>query len=171
MGVMILPTEPSSDYAALHERYYLPLVRLAAQLVDDLDTAEDVVQDVFAALAGQRLPDDPLRYLRTAVINRARSTLRRRRTARTFLRSADAVEALDEPADAPLLRTEFGQRLLAVVDTLPLRQREVVVLRYYEDLVVAEIASVLGIRAGAVSSALDRALKTLNSRLGANHDQ
>ena len=168
---MILPTDPGLDFARLHERHYLPLVRLAAQLVDDLDTAEDVVQDVFTALTGQRMPEDPLRYLRTAVVNRARSTLRRRRTARTFLRSAGTVEALDEAADASVLRTEFGQRLLALVDTLPSRQREVVVLRYYEDLAVAEIASVLGIRAGAVSSALDRALNTLNSRLGADHDQ
>ncbi len=171
MGVMILPTDAVAGYARLHERYYLPLVRLAAQLVDDLDSAEDVVQDVFMALAGQAMPDDALRYLRTAVINRSRSTLRRRRTARTYLRSVGAGQAVDESADAPLLRSESGRRLLAIVDTLPLRQREVVVLRFYEDLAVAEIASVLGIRAGAVSSALDRALKTLNSRLGANHDQ
>lgn len=170
MGVMILPTDPVSDYASLHERYYLPLVRLAAQLVDDLDTAEDVVQDVFVALSGQGMPDDPLRYLRTAVVNRARSTLRRRRTARSYLRSVRLVEVIDVSADEPLLRSESGQRLLALVDTLPSRQREVVVLRYYEDLAVAEIAVVLGVSPGAVSSALGRALETLTIRLGADHD-
>ena len=117
-GVVILRADPVSDFGLLHERYYLPLVRRATRLVDDLDSAEDVVQDVFVALSGQRMPDDPLRYLRTAVVNRSRSSLRRRQTARSYLRRVRPVEAIDESADEPLLRSESARRLLALVGAL-----------------------------------------------------
>jgi RNA polymerase sigma factor (sigma-70 family) len=149
----------------VYRRHYLPLVRLAVQLVDDLASAEDVVQDVFAALQRRELPSDPTHYLRIAVLNRARSALRRRRIARTHLGRAEISEPV-EPADAALLRDERGRTLLAVVDGLPHRQREVVVLRYYEDLSIDEIASTLGTSRTAVSTALTRALKTLSARLG-----
>src|SRR5437773_12136807 len=75
----------TQDVQALYERHYLSLVRLALHLVDELEAAEDVVQDVFAALSGKELPRDPVRYLQRAVVNRARSVLRRRRVARAFL--------------------------------------------------------------------------------------
>jgi RNA polymerase sigma factor (sigma-70 family) len=144
---------------SLYDRHYLALVRLARNLVDDLDSAEDVVQDVFAGL--KQLPDDPLSYLRVAVVNRARSALRRRKVARAFLlRSGRPDDA--EAADADVLR----RRLLTLIDRLPQRQREVVVLRYYEDLAVADIARVLRISPGAVSSSLARALDTLETRIG-----
>jgi len=91
------------DLPALFEKHYLQLVRLASQLVDDLASAEDVVQDVFTRLQSRRGPimaDEPLAYLRTAVLNTARSALRRRRTARAFHvsrrpRTADEVQSAD----------------------------------------------------------------------------
>jgi RNA polymerase sigma factor (sigma-70 family) len=148
---------------SLYDRHYLALVRLARNLVDDLDSAEDVVQDVFAGL--KQLPDDPLSYLRVAVVNRARSALRRRKVARAFLlRSGRPDDA--EAADADVLRADRRRRLLTLIDRLPQRQREVVVLRYYEDLAVADIARVLRISPGAVSSSLARALDTLETRIG-----
>jgi RNA polymerase sigma factor (sigma-70 family) len=163
--VTAVPIETQPTTAALYARHYLGLVRLARQLVDDLESAEDVVQDVFAALAGKPLPRDPLRYLRTGVVNRSRSVLRRRRTARTHAhRAVDVVGAAD-PADAGLLRSESDRTVLAAVASLPRRQREVVVLRFYEDLSVAEVAAVLGIRAGAVTASLRRALATLTATL------
>jgi DNA-directed RNA polymerase specialized sigma24 family protein len=88
----------TQDVHALYERHYLSLVRLALHLVDDLGSAEDVVQDVFAALPANGLPRDPVRYLQRAVVNRARSVLRRRRVARTFLarpHSLDDAESAD----------------------------------------------------------------------------
>lgn len=154
------------DQAALYARHYLGLVRLAMHLVGDLETAEDVVQDVFAAWPPASAPDDAVRYLRTAVVNRSRSALRRRRTARTYGPPPD--ESADA-ADENLLRGERSRAVLARIDRLPRRQREVVILRYYVDLSVAEIAVTLGIRAGAVSTALHRALATLATHLGADH--
>jgi len=160
-------TELQAELQRLYERHYLPLVRLAAHLVDDLESAEDVVQDVFAGL--RTAPRDPARYLQRAVVNRARSTLRRRRVVRTFLARGTRLED-GEPADGDVLRAERRRLLLGAVDRLPQRQREIVVLRFYEELAVAEIADVLAISPGAVSSSLARALDTLHARLGDNRE-
>lgn len=150
----------------LYRAHYLALVRLAVQLVDDQETAEDVVQDVFAALhrRGDAVAlEDPKRYLASAVVNRARSALRRRRVARAF---RPPREQPVEPADSSSLRAAERARVLTALDRLPRRQREVVVLRYYADLPVREIAAVLRIAPTAVSSSLSRALKTLTTQLG-----
>lgn len=165
-GVMTMPTDAPPTQESLYSLHYVGLVRLAVQLVDDLETAEDVVQDVFAAWPS-RPPDDPLRYLRTAVVNRSRSALRRRRTVRA---NPPAAPGEVESADVGVLRGERTRLVLARVDELPRRQREVVILRFYEDLSISEIGAVLDIRAGAVSSALNRALATLATHLQGNDD-
>lgn len=157
-----------TSVASLYEAHYVSLARLALQLVGDPETAEDVVQDVFTALQRRGDPavlDDPRRYLNTAVVNRSRSALRRRRVARAF--RADRAAAV-EAADATSLRAAEHARVLRALDRLPRRQREVLVLRYFRDLSVTEIAAVLGISASAVSTSLSRGLKTLPTHLGRN---
>jgi RNA polymerase sigma factor (sigma-70 family) len=161
------PIVTTIDVPALFEKHYLALVRLAMRLVDDQDSAEDLVQDVFAALPSQL--DDPQRYLRTAVVNRARSALRHRRVVRAFWARPHRLEDI-ESADEASLRSAARDHMLAAISRLPQRQREVVVLRYYEDLAVAEIAAVLDISPGSVSSALNRAMTTLATTIGVDDE-
>jgi RNA polymerase sigma factor (sigma-70 family) len=59
--------------------------------------------------------------------------------------------------------------MLAALSRLPRRQKEVIVLRYYEDMPIATIADILRIKPGAVSSSLVRALNNLSSQLGDAH--
>jgi RNA polymerase sigma-70 factor (sigma-E family) len=154
----------SAEVQQLFRQHYLALVRLALRLVDDQETAEDVVQDVFASLP-RRFPSstpEPLAYLRSAVVNRSRSALRRRKVARAFW-SRHPVEETAEPAEQPTLRNAEREQMLSAIGRLPRRQREVVVLRFYEDLPVGEIATVLKTSPGSVSSALNRALAALSS--------
>ncbi|MGH9281699.1 MAG: sigma factor, partial [Acidimicrobiales bacterium] len=74
--------EAGTDLAGLHRVHYRSLVRLASILVDDLGVCEELVQDAFVAVLGRRdasLDRDKLpAYLRSAVLNGARSHLRRR---------------------------------------------------------------------------------------------
>ncbi|WP_375498074.1 RNA polymerase sigma factor [uncultured Jatrophihabitans sp.] len=162
---------PSAALSHLFADHYLQLVRLARRLVDDNDTAEDVVQDVFAGLDVTRVADlgAPDRYLRAAVVNRCRSVLRRRRVVRLtsvgHRRPPGTSEAV-EPADAPLLLTERRRRVLDAVTHLPGRQREVIVLTYYLDMDIAGVAALLRISPSAASSSLGRALATLTRMLG-----
>lgn len=150
----------------LYGAHYRSLVRLAVLLLHDIATAEEVVQDSFVALhAGiHRLRDSEkaLSYLRAAVVNRSRSVLRHRVVVdRNAPKSAPDMPSAEHGAMALLERSA----VIAALRSLPERQREVVVLRYYGDLSEAEIASAMGITRGAVKSHTSRAMAALRSVL------
>jgi RNA polymerase sigma-70 factor (sigma-E family) len=150
----------SDELAELYAAHRLALVRMAVLLVDHRAEAEDVVHDAFASVLGRTLrdPDAVLGYLRTAVVNGCRSTLRRRRTARVYARPTDPGPATP---DERAVLAEDHREVLAALDTLPPRQREVLVLRYWSELSEAEIAETLGVSRGTVKSTASRALDAL----------
>lgn len=163
-----LATTGSVDVGALYVAHRSSLVRLATMLVGDLATGEDVVQDVFVRLhrGRERLvePDAMVGYLRTAVVNQARSVLRRRKSA---INHAPSDEPESAPgADASLLLSEEHRQVVRLVQQLPPAQREVVVLRYWLRMSEAEIADTLGISRGTVKSQASRALDKIESMLG-----
>jgi RNA polymerase sigma-70 factor (sigma-E family) len=148
--------------------HYRPLVRLAALLVADRGVAEEVVQEAYVRLHQHwrrlRDPSQAVAYLRTSVVNGARSSLRRRGVAERYL--AVARPAPDAPsAEAGALHILEHQRIIAALRGLPARQREALVLRYYADLSEAEIAETMGCSRGAVKSHTSRAMAALRQRL------
>ena len=157
------------DVPALYATHRLPMIRLAALLVDDIGTAEDVVQEAFIGLtrAAPRLRDmgGAAAYLRTSVVNGSRSALRRRRTVRGFLSRAGEPDPAP-PADRSVIAAETRDEVTAAVGTLPSRMREVLVLRYWSELSAREIAQTLGISEGTVKSTASRALDRLEIALG-----
>ncbi|MFJ3710896.1 MULTISPECIES: RNA polymerase sigma factor [unclassified Streptomyces] len=162
--------EPPPTLTDLYQARRLDMVRLALFLVDDLQTAEDVVQDAFAAVFrrhGTSLDglQNPGAYLHTAVVNAARSVLRRRRTARAY---TPPHEGHGPPLDEGLLLAEEHQHVLDAMARLTQRQREVLVLRYWSELSEAQIAETLGMSRGTVKSTASRALDALEKTLGAD---
>ncbi len=148
--------------------HYRPLVRLAVLLLADQGAAEEVVQDAYVRLhqSWRRLrePDKALAYLRTSVVNAARSALRRRGVAERYLDRA--VPLPDAPsAEAGALGVLEQERMIAALAQLPGRQREALVLRYYADLSEAEIAEVMGVSRGAVKSHTARGVAALRQSL------
>ena len=156
-----------SELSRLHREHYRSLVRLASLLVDDVGTCEELVQDAFAAVLarGRRLPDGPAAaaYLRSAVLNAARTHLRRR-TVRQRPRPLQVVRT-EGSAEAGALVEEEHRTVLAALRALPARQREVLALRYYLELTEAEIAETLHIAAGTVKVHAHRGLATLHRAL------
>jgi len=156
----------SAAVADLFRAHHLELVRLALLMTGDLAAAEDVVQDAFEQLHRRwpslRQPGSGLAYVRSSVLNGCRSMHRRARVARKHaprLAGPPAAGAdASDPADAVA-----GERsdLIAALLALPRRQREVLVLRYYADLDVAEIAATLRIGPSAVRSTAARGLDAL----------
>jgi len=149
----------------LYCRHRLGLVRTALLLVGDRATAEDVVQEAFAGLyqALPRLtdPDRAVGYLRSSVINRCRSVYRARsRALRLYSRYREAEPPVWSAESTALAREESRLALQAVAQ-LPARAKEVLVLRYLLDLSDAEIAAMLGVSKGTVSSTASRALAAL----------
>ncbi|QEV04040.1 SigE family RNA polymerase sigma factor [Streptomyces viridifaciens] len=161
------PAEDRPTLTDLYHAHRLGLVRMAVLLVDHQDLAEDVVQEAFTQLYqrhGEHLDDldNALGYLRTSVVNGARSMLRRRRTAREYVppHEADAPSAEDHA----VLNDEHRRVLVALQELTP-RQREVLVLRYWSDMSEAQISETLGLSRGAVKSTASRALDALEKHL------
>ena len=151
----------------LYRAQRLPLLRLAVLLTDDRATAEDVVQDAFVALQRRWHAVDPAAaagYLRTSVVNGVRSLHRRRVVARRHLHAVGQDDV--PPADLALLLTEDQREVIEALRTLPRRQREVLVLRYWSELSEAEIADALGVARGTVKSSAARGLASLQKHLG-----
>lgn len=159
---------PTVDVEALYQANWTTMLRLAVLLVDDVQTAEDVVQEAFVSLYrnGSRLrdPNAAMAYVRSAVVNRSRSTLRRRIVARRHLRVAEP-EAVGPSSDAVLLAEEHRE-VITCLERLPRRQREVLVLRYWSDLSELQIAELLGISTGSVKSSASRGIARLRQHLG-----
>ena len=144
---------------------YAGLCRLATLLVGDRHRGEEIVMEAFLQTftSWRRLRDQSAApaYLRRAVVNIARSHLRRRIVEwRANARSHSAEQTRDDPTEPRHL-----DPVLEAVRALPSRQRAAVVLRYYLDLSEAEIAATLGCSAGTVKSQLAKARKTLATRL------
>ena len=158
----------SADRAVteLYAVHYRALVRLAALLVRDTQTAEEVVQDSFVAMHGgwQRLRDaeKALAYLRQAVVNRSRSVLRHRTVVDKNMQKAPPDMPSAEHGALVLLERDA---VVAALRDLPDRQREAIVLRYYADLSEAEIAAAMRISRGAVKSHTARGMTALRAAL------
>lgn len=161
----ITDTAPVTDeLRRLYLDEYRSLVKLASLLLDDRGACEEVVQDAFVrtlvAWPGLRDQSKAPAFLRSAVLNAARSRMRRvlvmRRHPTTGL--AESVAGIDGGAVDHLT-------VVAEIRRLPPRQREAVALRYYLDLSEADIAEAMGVSAGSVKVHLHRALATLASRL------
>ena len=159
--------------ARCYEADYQRLVGLARLLVDRRAEAEEVVQEAFVRVYANwhRIRDntDPSAYIRMTVVNLSRSGLRRRLTERRY--RGRAAVALGPSAtttvrpDEAATDRERDRAVVAAVAGLPRRQREAVVLRYFENLSTAETAAALGCSEGAVKGYLNRAMTTLRTRV------
>lgn len=151
----------------------LPAVlRFAAVLTGDRALAEDVVQEVLIRAHRHwgrigRL-DQPDPYIRRMVVNEFISS---RRKSWRLVPSGHGAEVDDRVA--PDYASGHAERaeLLGELRKLPVRQRTVLVLRYYEGLTDVEIAEVLGCQPGTVRGYMTRALASLRIELAAGHNK
>ena len=138
------------------------LLRTAYLLTGDRGHAEDVVQTALLQVARKwrRMRGEPTPYARRAVVNLAKNHWRDR--FRRPHESGATVEAVHAAPEADVL---LQQVLLPAVMDLPVRQRAVLVLRYFEDLSVEQTAAALGCSAGTVKSQTHHALSKLREAL------
>jgi len=144
------------------------LVRLARVFCDDRDAAEDLVQEAFIRLHRSAGSIRDLRrapaFLRSIVINLARDHNRRGLMSLRHRASADPPTPPKEP-DERAVASEDDDEVLDALRTLPERQRACLVLRYYEELSIPEIADTLSISTNSVKTHCRRGLAALESRL------
>ena len=152
----------------LYRKHYASLVRMASLLLHDVGAAEDVTQDAFAKvhLAWGRIrePEKALAYVRSAVLNGARSRMRH---LHVVDRHRPEPGRDTQSAEAGALSGEEHREVIAALRALPVRQRECLALRYYLGLSEAEIAATLGISAGSVKTHTHRGMAALEKTLEA----
>ena len=167
----LLARAPRDDAALtrLFERHRHYVFRVAWGVLSEEAAAEDVFQEVFLRMQSGRLTGKPrarfTTWLFRVAINTAREQARARRRVWGHASAEDVLAARpDETADTE--RLDRLKDLGRVLATLPIRQREVVVLRFLEGFDTAETAEILGCREGTVKAHLHRATLKLKEDLG-----
>ena len=149
------PVGATPGFADLYRERYAAMVRLAYLLTSDRAVAEELVQDAFVRVwrKGSGVQDPPA-YLRRAVVNACTSHHRRGFLERRHPPQAPGAVAAHE---VDTLWDQLAQ--------LPPRRRAALVLRFYEDLPLADIATALGCSTGNVKSLLHRGLAQLREEV------
>lgn len=157
-------TTDDPDYVALFTREVGPMTRLATLL--DADDPENLVQEAFLRLhrkwATMRDPQAATGYLRTIVVNLARSGHRHRRVVG---RHSFAMDRDASPTEDTAARSAEHADVLQALSGLGNRHREALVLRYWLDLSEAEMAAAMGISQGTVKSHVSRGLVALRAAI------
>ncbi|WP_374103092.1 MULTISPECIES: SigE family RNA polymerase sigma factor [Streptomyces] len=152
-----------------YRAHYRSLLGLAALLLDDTASCEDVVQEAFIRVHSARKrvrdPEKTLAYLRQTVVNLSRSALRRRILGLKLLsKPMPDMASAEEGAYDQLERDS----LIKAMKGLQRRQREVLVLRYFADMTEAQVAETLGISLGSVKAYGSRGIAALRLAMGAS---
>lgn len=161
--------ESGDPLAMLHREHYRSLVRLANLLLGDPARSEEIVQDAFVRLqlkwGGLRRLDRAPAYLRSTVLNGARSALRHTKVVDRDLQRRGAGP--DAPsAESSAMVVDDRCRMVAALRRLPERQRTALALRYYLELSDAEVADAMGVSVGSVKTHLHRGLASLATLVG-----
>jgi len=167
-----------SAFEVIVERYQSKVYAIAYRMTRNREDAMDIAQEVFIKAHRGIARWRPLRgfqhWLYRIATNMTIDVLRKRqRRAAVIVDSEDfsmdrgvAAPASSEDPVRNLAIEELGGRIGAAIETLPERQRATVVLRYYEDLSIKEIAAVIGCTEGTVKTHLFRATGKLRNLLG-----
>jgi RNA polymerase sigma-70 factor (ECF subfamily) len=152
-------------FGQLVVRHQDRVTRLAYRLLGWRGEVEDVVQDVFVtvlrSLPGFRGESQFATWLYRITVNECRRARRKRLWRMNFWKKAAAPDERD-----PVAESEVSEKVRDAVRRLPASWRDVVVLRYLEELPVAEIGRILGLRPNAVEVRLSRARRALQTALG-----
>ena len=156
----------TSDLAGLVERHYSPLLGFLYRLTGgDRSLAEDLTQETFLrALRSIQQYQASRRFkpwLYAIAVNVARDHFKRADTRYAVQLSDEEFVSLADPIELDDTFADDSQRVAAVLGALPVHQREALILRYYQDLSLAEIAEVLAIPIGTVKSRLSLGLRQL----------
>ena len=148
------------------ETYGATLVGTCTMLLGDKHTAQDIVQETFIraykkmdSFRGER-PESEKAWLTRIAVNLCRDERRKQ-----WFRFADRIIPIEKVTLPAPEASEEAQQLYAAVQSLPQKYREVILLRFYQDLTAPEIAEILHQAPGTIYHKLDRAQEMLKKRL------
>ena len=153
----------------IYKKYVVYLVTLATALLNDVNTAEDIVHDVFVSFAQSaerlRLEGSLKAYLATCVVNRVRDRIRSRQRQTSSLDEAQSIcSTTDGPELSAVCREEL-QQLSRAMAQLPYEQKEVLMLHVHGGMMFKHIAKSQQVSINTVQSRYRYALEKLRSLL------
>ncbi len=153
----------------IYEKYLNYLLSVAMVFLNDVQASEDIVHDVFVALAQSagtfRLHGSLKAYLATCVVNQARDRLREGRRQAGRLAAHVGPEPQSEPAEDTLLCDERVKQVYEALAQLPDEQRETIVLHIKADMRFKQIAEMQNVSYVAVQARYRRGMEKLRSIL------
>ena len=156
-------------FSMLVEQYRSLLFGTAYLMIRDRGLAEDAVQEaliqMWKHLPSLRLHGSFKAWLVRIVANEVKQQFRKKRVPTVPLEQASEVTDDFDKAETTMIQNEERRHLRHALEMLPQEQREVVVLRYFSELTVPEIAAITGQREGTIKSRLSRALSHLGEIL------
>ena len=156
-------------FRALVEQHSEALFGTAYLMTRDRGLAEDAVQraliQMWKHISSLRLRGSFKAWMVRIVVNEVNQQRRKKRVPTIPLEKAPEVVSDCDETEAVVFRSEERRSLRRALEMLPSEQREAVVLRYFSDLTIPEIATVMGQREGTIKSRLSRALDRLGEIL------
>jgi RNA polymerase sigma-70 factor, ECF subfamily len=147
------------DFDGLFQRLYPSLFRYLHRLTGDADAAEDVAQESFVRLLRQNLTEDEVRpWLFTVAMNLVRDRARKTDRRQRLLTGAPQLVKPGPLPDEDLERSERIAAVRSVLETLPERDRQLLLMRE-EGFKYEEIAQVVGVAPASVGTLIARALR------------
>lgn len=160
----------SEDLVTLVERHHDALIGYVYRLTGgNRLLSEDLVQEAFLrvwrGIGSYQYPRPFKAWLYAITTNLVRNHLKQADTRRTYSMDDDSLDRLpptgSDSAEEDVVQAEATHDVLTMLQTLPDHQREVIVLRYYQELPLEQIAEILGIPLGTVKSRLSIGLRRL----------
>lgn len=172
VAMMQDPSRKEQGLAALMELYQRPLYFHIRQMVEDHDDADDLLQNTFIKawrfIDGFRAESSLKTWIWRIATNECLTLIeQRKRQARTDLRDIENNLGHSEQVSSPLKGEDIQKRLEAAIATLPDKQRQVFLLKYYDDMKYSEMAEMLGGTEGSLKASFHHAVKKIENYLQA----
>lgn len=158
------------SYSRLFQEYYRPLSVFAFKYVHDLDTAREIVQDLFVSIFESRnslvITTSLKSYLYRSVRNRCLNHIKHRGVEKKHMDQMELENESSNDVEDRIMETELEHRIFQIVSDLPTKCREIFLMSRVKGLKNREIADQVDISIRTVEKQISNALKVLRQHLG-----
>jgi len=159
----------SNAFELLFKKYYAPLCLFAVKYTCDMDSAREIVQDLFVYLWENRtkvhIEYSVKTYLTSAVRRNSIRFMQQRRPSLPIDELPEDMHLADELHDSPEL-DELYRQLLNAIEQLPEQCKRIFKMSRFEEMKYTEIAAMLNISVKTVEAQISKALKILRGMYG-----
>ena len=165
------------DVESYYKENYTKLVTFAIMFILPKEVAEDVVQEVFISLTTRIAKNERIvlenldAYIKSSIAMKAKNFHRNRINREQKFKVVENEEHITNSQQDPLETNLFLEQVNQFVDLLPHAQKTCIVLRYFEEMKVDEIASTMNISSGSVKTHLHRGVEKIKQQISELKDQ